>query len=84
MVCLWGYSSTGMGAENEHINQQDSALPDLEFLEFLGQFETDSGQWIDPNSLLSEEFGELLDAASNSNSNNDVDSSSTPDTQSSN
>ena len=33
-------------------NLQNDAAPDLEFLEFLGQFETDSGEWIDPDSLI--------------------------------
>ena len=38
-------------------------LPDLEFLEFLGQFESDEGEWIDPGSLLADEFSDLLNAA---------------------
>jgi hypothetical protein len=59
-ACLLGFLSAAQAAENEHTNQQN---PDLAFLEFLGQFETDSGEWIDPGSLLTEEFGELLDAS---------------------
>lgn len=38
------------------------AVPNLELLEFLGSFATEEGQWIDPNSLLEDEFSALLDA----------------------
>ena len=38
-------------------------IPDLEFLEFLGQFQTDEGEWINPISLNTDEFDEILDAA---------------------
>lgn len=43
----------------------DEVMPDLEFLEFLGQFETDNGEWIGPGNLMAEEFDELLAAAKN-------------------
>lgn len=74
-ACLLGFVSAAQGAENEPADQQNPNLPSLEFLEFLGQFETDSGQWIEPGSLLTEEFGNLLDAsitpAPNSDANDD-------------
>ena len=41
-------------------NGQSSNSPDMEFLEFLGSFETDSGDWIDPTELLQVEFEQLL------------------------
>jgi len=41
---------------------QDSGLPSLEFLEFLGSFETDSGQWIDPVELMQPDFAQLLES----------------------
>jgi len=56
---MTGAFSNSYAAENE----QSEMAPDLEFLEFLGQFETDAGEWIDPDSLLTEEFAELLDAS---------------------
>lgn len=62
-TCLLGFASLAQSAEDEQANQQNSNLPDLEFLEFLGQFETDSGQWLEPGSLLTQEFGSLLDAS---------------------
>lgn len=53
-------------------NEPDEAQPDLEFLEFLGQFETDEGEWIPPSSLMSEEFESLLNAVTGqSNLEND-------------
>ncbi|GJM12321.1 MAG: hypothetical protein DHS20C12_07240 [Pseudohongiella sp.] len=70
---MTGFVSSTFAAENE----QSEESPDLEFLEFLGTFETDAGEWIDPDSLLTDEFTELLDASSESNLNND--SSSTDD-----
>jgi hypothetical protein len=41
----------------------DPNLPNLEFLEFLGSFESDAGNWIDPGSLITEDFGDFLNAA---------------------
>ena len=38
-------------------------MPDLELLEFIGQWETDDGDWISPDQLQSGEFGQLLEAA---------------------
>ena len=62
-----GLFSSAYAAEDE----PGEVTPDLEFLEFLGQFETDSGEWMDPNSLLTEEFTELLDASAATDSAND-------------
>lgn len=59
-LCL--ISSAGHAQEAED-DEADAQLPDVEMLEFLGQFATDEGGWIDPDSLLSDEFGVLLDAA---------------------
>ncbi|MBL4580917.1 MAG: hypothetical protein JKY29_03785 [Gammaproteobacteria bacterium] len=58
-------------------NEQSEGAADLEFLEFLGQFETDAGVWIDPDSLLAEEFTELLKTSTEAGS--DDDSSKTDD-----
>ena len=43
--------------------EQEMLEPSIELLEFLGQWVTDEGQWIDPNDLASEEFAQLLEAA---------------------
>ena len=39
-----------------------TALPALELIEFLGSFETDAGEWIDPTDLMQPEFEQLLEA----------------------
>jgi len=36
-------------------------VPSIEFLEFLGQWETEEGEWIAPEDLADEEFAQLLD-----------------------
>ncbi len=72
-ICLLGLISTAQGAENETGTSTAANLPDLEFLEFLGQFETDDGEWVSPGILMAEEFEVLLEAAiraeQNENSN---------------
>jgi hypothetical protein len=37
--------------------------PSIEFLEFLGEWETDEGEWIAPEELADDEFAQLLEAA---------------------
>ena len=64
--CISGALSNTVAAENE----QKEDAPDLEFLEFLGQFETDAGEWIDPDSLLTEAFTELLKISIKASSDN--------------
>lgn len=56
-ACLAGFISNSFAAEDAASDD----MPDLEFLEFLGQFETDAGEWIDPDSLQTEELSELLE-----------------------
>lgn len=66
ILVLAVFSPTGYGAEaNEQnsLEQQENTLPDLEFLEFLGSFETDSGEWVNPENLASEDFDALLSSA---------------------
>lgn len=46
------------GAELE---LDDAFDPSLEFLEFLGQWETGDGEWLSPTDLVDESFGQLLD-----------------------
>jgi hypothetical protein len=43
--------------------QEQEQGPSLELLEFLGQWETDDGEWIAPEDLADAEFGLLLDAS---------------------
>ena len=49
------------GSAAENLQSTDSgSLPSLEFLEFLGRFETDSGEWVNPEELMQAEFEQLL------------------------
>lgn len=59
-LCMLCTACVSRAAEEESVEIE---LPDLEMLEFLGQFATDDGDWVEPDSLLSDEFGQLLDAA---------------------
>ena len=56
------YQPAGLAADNG--SQQETApdLPSLEFLEFLGSYETDEGIWIDPADLMLPEFETLLES----------------------
>ena len=40
-------------------------FPSLELLEFLGSFETDSGEWVNPGELLQPDFEQLLQQVEN-------------------
>lgn len=84
-ICLLSLASsfhllTLYGAENEQENEDGSLRTDLQFLEFFGQFETDEGEWIDPESLLAQDFDQLLDIAASDNpdSNDDQNSNDRP------
>lgn len=56
--------SHGLRASEETDPQaQEGQLPSLELLEFLGSFETDEGDWINPIDLVEIEFGLLLETA---------------------
>lgn len=47
------------GARSGYAEPVNGDMPDLEMLEFLADWETDNGQWIDPAILLQEELKEL-------------------------
>jgi len=38
-------------------------VPSIEFLEFLGQWETEEGEWIAPEDLANDEMAQLLESA---------------------
>ena len=58
-LVLLGQIACVQAAEEE----QELQSPDMELLEFLGSFQTDNGEWIEPESLLTGEFAELLNIA---------------------
>ena len=66
LIVLSLFTSGAKAAEDNletELEEQSSNLPDMEFLEFLGSFETDSGEWVDPTELLQIEFELLLEDA---------------------
>ena len=40
--------------------RQEEEVPSLELLEFLGEWETENGEWFDPDEFNDEDFGNLL------------------------
>lgn len=53
------YLPVGHAADAQEEAEAD-ALPSLELLEFLGEFATDSGDWVSPGELMTPEFEQLL------------------------
>lgn len=70
-------SSQQVRAAENNGDSSTSDRPELEFLEFLGQFETDQGDWVPPNVLMMEEFETLLEAAANDETEPQVNSNGT-------
>ena len=63
MLCLLSINYGARAAEESEPELPEGQLPDIELLEFLGSFETDDGDWINPNDLVEVEFGLLLETA---------------------
>ena len=64
--------STPMKADNS----RDGARPSMAFIEFLGEWETSSGEWIDPENFEDEDFVNLMtltDDENNRSANQAVD-----------
>lgn len=58
-----GALATPAPASESQATPVQEAAPSIEFLEFLGQWETDEGEWIAPEELADDEFAQLLEAA---------------------
>ncbi|MDO9319915.1 MAG: hypothetical protein Q7V56_17205 [Gammaproteobacteria bacterium] len=56
-------ASSAWGGDQDGSDEQTEAPPPLELLEFLGQWETDDGEWIDPQELEDPALVNLLEAA---------------------
>ncbi len=55
MISTWAYAME----ENE-----DNEIPSLEMLEFLGEWETYEGEWIDPGEFEDDSFDQLIEPVS--------------------
>ncbi len=53
---------SGARAADQHGDDAQAEAPPLELLEFLGQWETDDGEWIAPEELEDPALVNLLDA----------------------
>lgn len=62
-LLILGLTLNSQAAENETYGQPDNLIPDLELLEFLGSFQTEDGEYMDPGMMLNHKFVELLDLA---------------------
>lgn len=63
-LCILIYSTSPSFSEEK--NNSDS-LPSMEFLEFLGEWETDEGEWVDPEYLDNEAIGKLIEVMKETN-----------------
>tara|TARA_R100001377_G_C3187017_1_gene108995 strand:+ start:450 stop:734 length:285 start_codon:yes stop_codon:yes gene_type:complete len=50
-----------LAPEAEPASDESELEVDLAFIEFLGQWETDDGEWIAPSDLADEAFVELIE-----------------------
>ena len=50
MLSVLLHASTHAADVNEH-DPETEHLPGVEFLEFLGEWETEQGEWIDPQEM---------------------------------
>ena len=48
-------------AEELTDDEQQATMPSMDFLEFLGEWETEQGEWIDPETLEDNEIEKLLE-----------------------
>ncbi len=42
-------------------DRESAEVPSIDFLEFLGEWQTSDGEWIDPNELNDEVYAELAE-----------------------
>ena len=60
LVMLTWLVSMGAGAKEE---DTDDGTPAMELLLFLGQWETDNGEWVDPADFEDDSFEQVVDPA---------------------
>ena len=60
LVILAWLVSMGAFAEED---KTDGGTPAMELLLFLGQWETDNGEWVDPGDFEDDSFEQLVDTA---------------------
>ncbi|GJM17713.1 MAG: hypothetical protein DHS20C13_30400 [Thermodesulfobacteriota bacterium] len=68
-LCLWVLIFSTPPSFAEELNNSDN-FPAIDFLEFLGEWSTDEGDWIDPENLENEDIGKLIEATIEINNEN--------------
>jgi hypothetical protein len=52
LLILIGWSAVGLSQDQQHsttvVYDDDASMPSMELLEFLGEWETEDGEWLDP------------------------------------
>ena len=61
-------SMTQLFAEEE---TNTESMPSVEFLEFLGEWETEQGEWLDPVEFENDGLDQLIETTLESKSDND-------------
>ena len=57
MLTVMTLFSTALYSEDH----ESADVPSIDFLEFLGEWETSDGEWVDPNELNDEVYAELAE-----------------------
>ncbi len=61
-VCvLLLFSISSLYAEELTNDEQQAAIPSMDFLEFLGEWETEQGEWLDLEILEDNEIEKILE-----------------------
>ena len=60
-TCLWILICSTSSAFAEEQNNSDS-VPSMAFLEYLGEWTSDDGDWIDPEDLDNDDIGKFIEA----------------------
>lgn len=59
VILTWLVSMGALAKEDK----TDDGTPAMELLLFLGQWETDNGEWVDPGDFEDDSFEQLVDPA---------------------
>ena len=65
-VCvLLLFLTSSLYADERTNDEQQTTVPSIEFLEFLGEWETEQGEWMDIEILEDNEIGKILETNTN-------------------
>lgn len=69
VYCMLFFCSMPSLLAEEQLNNEQ--MPSMDFIEFLGEWETEQGEWIDPVDLENEETGQLIETTSETKIDNE-------------